>query len=220
MIIALDQEKAYNKICHNYLWETLKTFKIPQTFINTVKSLYQNACTQVAINGILSNPFQITQGVQQGDPLSCPLFDLTIEPLACLICRDPNLSGIAIPGLAQNIKITMFANDTTLFLSKHDKLNDAQATLNRWCKVSGAKFNVDKTEIIPIGTEDHRSTVITTWKTNPQDQEPLNDQIRITADSDAMRSLGTWIGNRINDLTPWEPILDKINQTLKQWGRT
>ena len=154
VIIALDQEKAYDKICHNYLWETLKTFKIPQTFINTVKSLYQNARTQVAINGILSNPFQITRGVRQGDPLSCPLFDLTIEPLACLIRRDPNLSGIAIPGLAQNIKITMFADDTTLFLSKHDKLDDAQATLNRWCKVSGAKFNVDKTEIIPIGTED------------------------------------------------------------------
>jgi hypothetical protein len=32
-IIALDQEKAYDRICHDYLWETLKAFSIPQEFI-------------------------------------------------------------------------------------------------------------------------------------------------------------------------------------------
>jgi hypothetical protein len=37
LIIALDQEKAYDKIAHNYLWETLKAFNIPKEFINTVK---------------------------------------------------------------------------------------------------------------------------------------------------------------------------------------
>ena len=32
-IIALDQEKAYNKIRHDYLWLTLKAFRIPVPFI-------------------------------------------------------------------------------------------------------------------------------------------------------------------------------------------
>ena len=82
-IVALDQEKAYNKIKHDYLWITMDKFGIPRTFTNTVKSLYTNADTMVAINGVFSSPFKVTRGVRQGDPLSCALFDLAIEPLAC-----------------------------------------------------------------------------------------------------------------------------------------
>ena len=82
-IIALDQEKAYDKIRHDYLWATLDKFDIPPTFSKTVKALYQHAYMQVAINGILSSPYQVTHGIQQGDPLLCTLFDLAIEPLAC-----------------------------------------------------------------------------------------------------------------------------------------
>ena len=43
--IALDQEKAYNKIRHDYLWETLTKFNLPEAFTNTVRSLYKNAHT-------------------------------------------------------------------------------------------------------------------------------------------------------------------------------
>lgn len=158
-IIALNQEKAYNKICHDYLQKMLKAFHIPQTFTNTVRSLYQHAHTQVAINGVLSNPFHVTRDIRQGDPLSCALFNLAIEPLACMICTNVNLRGITIPGI-NNILITLFADDTTLFLSKNDRFDDAQRILNQWCRVSGTKFNIEKTEIIPIGMEEHRPTVI------------------------------------------------------------
>ena len=219
-IIALDQEKAYDKIRHDYLWKALDAFNIPQTFTKTVKSLYQHAHTQVAINGVLSDRFPITRGVRQGDPLSCFLFDLAIEPLACMIRSDPSLHGINIPGINPNILVTMFADDTTLFLSENDSLDDAQRILDQWCRVSGAKFNIEKTEIIPIGTDDHRSTVIRTRKISPRDEESLNDRICIAEDGQAIRSLGAWIGNRVNDLTPWEPILDKIHNGLERWRKT
>ena len=59
-IVALDQEKAYDKVKHDYLWTTLEKFNLPQIFIRTVKSLYQDAHTQVAINRIFSQPYQVT----------------------------------------------------------------------------------------------------------------------------------------------------------------
>jgi hypothetical protein len=31
--------------------------------------------------------------------------------------------------------------------------------------------------------------------------------------------LSTWIGNKTKDLTPWEPIIDKINTKLKRWKK-
>lgn len=44
-IVAIDQEKAYDKIAHDYLWRALEKIGISQTFINTVKSLYKKAET-------------------------------------------------------------------------------------------------------------------------------------------------------------------------------
>ena len=219
-IVALDQEKAYDKIHHDYLWATLERFNVPPTFIQTVKTLYTHAHTHVAINGNLSSPFKITRGVRQGDPLSCALFDLAIEPLACILRADPNLGGITIPDIEEKIIVSMFADDTNLYLGKNDRMDHVQETLNEWCRASGAKFNHDKTEIIPFGSEAHRTQVITTRKLNPQDITPLEDRIRIAKDGDAIRSLGSWIGNKTNMKTPWEPIIDNIHKALKLWGKS
>ena len=90
-IVALDQEKAYDKIKHNYLWAVMERFGLPRIFVNTVKTLYTNASTMVAINRILSDPFKVSRGVRQGDPLSCALFDLAIEPMACRLHSNLNL---------------------------------------------------------------------------------------------------------------------------------
>jgi len=62
-ILALDQEKAYNKIRHNYLWKTLEAFHLPQPFTKTVQALYSNACTKVAINRVFSETFRVKRGV-------------------------------------------------------------------------------------------------------------------------------------------------------------
>ena len=83
-IIALDQEKVYNKICHNYLDKTLEAYNLPEGFRKIIKSLYKSAEMVVMINGTPSVPFKVSRGVQQGDPLSCLLFNLTIAPLANL----------------------------------------------------------------------------------------------------------------------------------------
>jgi hypothetical protein len=31
--------------------------------------------------------------------------------------------------------------------------------------------------------------------------------------------LGAWIGNKANEATPWEPIIDKIHKSLERWSR-
>jgi len=39
VILALDQEKVYDKIRHDYLWKTLEAFNLPQPFIQTIKAV-------------------------------------------------------------------------------------------------------------------------------------------------------------------------------------
>jgi Reverse transcriptase (RNA-dependent DNA polymerase) len=198
----------------------LEKFRVPETFIRTVKTLYTNAHTHVAINGKLSRPYKITRRVRQGDPLLCALFNLTIEPLACTLRNDQSLDGITIPGVEERIIVSMFADDTNLYLGKNDRMEHVQRILDEWCCASGAKFNQGKTEINPFGFKAHRTRVTLTRKLNPQDPTPLDECIRIARDGDAVRSLGAWIGNKTNLKTPWEPIIDNIHNALKRWEKS
>ena len=158
-IVALDQEKAYDKILHPYLWAVLRRFGFPEVFIKTIQSLYNDASTSVMINGELSTPFLVPRGVRQGDTLSCLLFDLAIEPLAEMIRKSDLISGIQIPGTKQYLKVKMFADDTTVFLSEKDDISALLTILADWCEASGAKFNVEKTEIIPLGNPAQRESL-------------------------------------------------------------
>jgi hypothetical protein len=130
VLIALDQEKAYDKIKHDYLLASLESFNLPQTFIRTIKALYSNAYTRVTINGVMSTPFKVTRGVRQGDPLSCLLFDLAIEPLACTLRNSNKLTGYNIPGLTDKIIVNLYADDTTIFLSEADRYSDLEEILS------------------------------------------------------------------------------------------
>jgi hypothetical protein len=47
--------------------------------------------------------------------------------------------------------------------------------LEDWCEILGAKFNQEKTEIIPIGKEEHRCTTASTRKLSPYDQTPFSE---------------------------------------------
>jgi hypothetical protein len=165
--VALDQEKAYNKISHEYLWRTLEKYNLPQGFINTVRSLYESAETVVIINGAVSKPFQVSRGVRQGDPLSCLLFNIAIEPLVNLLRKNNQLEGFNIPGIEEKLITTLFADDTTVYLSQNDLFDDLTDTLDLWCKASGARFNVNKTEIIPIGSKTYQNEILETRCTSP-----------------------------------------------------
>ena len=70
-------------------------------------------------------------------------------------------------------------------------MTNIQTLLDRWCEASGAKFNFDKTEIIPIGTKRHRERIYQTQKIHPSDP-PLDPDIHKTNDREAIRSLGAW----------------------------
>ena len=218
-IVALDQEKAYDKIDHSYLLDTLRTFHLPDLFIDTVKALYDHARTKVAINGVMSDHYPVTRGVRQGDPLSCLLFNLAIEPLAASIRNSPDLEGFSIPGTTSKVTVNLYADDTTVYLSESDRYDTLEHILTQWCRASGAKFNTEKTEIIPIGTKQHRERILTTRRLHPDDH-PLPENIRVAPDGHPTRCLGAWIGNDLDSAQPWTPTIEKIKRALDRWTQT
>ena len=184
MIVALDHAKAYDKIEHDYLWETLKAFKIPDHFIHTVQNLYSNASTSVMINGCLSSKYQVTRGVRQGDLLSCLLFNLGIEPLSLMI-RKSTLKGLTMPRTHERLIANLFADDTTTFLAEDDSLADLTNILNCWCLAAGAQFNTSKTQILPMGSKTFREKFIQDGRAKDE-HEKLPENIQIAKDGEAI----------------------------------
>ncbi len=207
-IVALDQEKAYDKIAHDYLWRVLERLNIPVSFIRTIQSLYANARTSVMINGILSKSYRIYRGVRQGDPLSCLLFDLAIEPLSAMI-RKSDIEGFAIPKCDEVLKAVLFADDTTVYLSHRDDFATLQTVLDTWCSAAKARFNISKTEVIPIGEKTYRDEMAETyrvtgaWKNYPRG-------VRVARHGEAVRILGAFFGNGVDQLNVWTLVLNKI----------
>src|SRR5437667_903449 len=193
LIIALDQEKAYDKITHDYLWKILEKTEIPPQFTEIIKSLYK---TVIIINGVISPAYNIKRGVCQGDPLSCLLFDLAIEPLAEMLRRS-DLEGYRVSGTTKKLITSLFADDTTVYLTAKDKFSDLQDILETWCTASGAKFNIAKTEVIPISTQEYRLSVIQTRKAH-ETHEAISDHIHIAGEGEPVRILGAWIENNID----------------------
>ena len=115
--IFLDQEKAYDRVDHDFLYKILEKFGIGPVFINWIKKLYSNASTVIKINGHLSANVPLKRGVRQGCPLSSSLYVFVIEILALQLRGNPNIVGFKIGG--EKIVSLHYADDTTITITQN-----------------------------------------------------------------------------------------------------
>jgi len=215
-IMALDQEKAYDKIAHDYLWKTLEQFNFPKRFIFKIKELYKNARTIVSVNKMLLEAIRIEREVRQGCPMSCLLYNITIELLAEMI-RKSTLKGFRIKGIQERTLVSLFADDILVYMNKKDKKQILENIINTFCKASTAKLNKEKTEILPIGSEKYRKLVIEKRQTSESEEDKISEEIRIVKDRETLRTLGRYMGNKTDQVTQWNQILKKQKEVLNAW---
>ncbi|KIY47190.1 hypothetical protein FISHEDRAFT_29539, partial [Fistulina hepatica ATCC 64428] len=134
------------------------------------------------------------------------------------LLRKSNLKGLSVPESAERLIVKLFADDTTVYLNRGDSFENLEAVLEKWCKAARAKFNIKKTEVIPAGNDEYRQSVITTRRlgTNGAIIPP---NIHIAADGEAVRILGAFIGNRVDENASWLQITKNIDMKFKQWER-
>jgi len=148
-LAAIDFEKAFDSISWNYMYATLEKYGFSERFTGYVKTLYYGIESCVINNGTTTRYFPIRRGVRQGDPLSPYLFILCIEPLAEAIRKNINIEGIKLGDTC--IKLSLYADDLSIFLRNLESLNELKQTLKLFKNISGLKYNCEKTEILPLG---------------------------------------------------------------------
>ena len=94
-------------------------------------------------NGFASDIFHVKRGVRQEDPLSPYLFIIALEVANISIRGNSDIGGIKVG--KHEIRLTVFADDLTTFVSNTKSFFSLKGLLDRFGEISGLKLNEEKT---------------------------------------------------------------------------
>jgi len=204
-VLFLDQQKAFDRVEHDYLFKVLERFGFGPFFINAIRAQYNTAEARVKVNNFLSEPIPIRRGVRQGDPLSFPLFVLVIETLAITIRNDRTIKGCKLPGYDDPLKLSLYADDTAFVFADERDLDKLMSHLRTYQQASGALLNLEKCE----GT---------TSTGSPPETVNCRPMSWFSKDH-TFRYLGVPVGFRPSIDPYWQKALQKVSTALGNWSR-
>ena len=207
--LALDFEKAFDSVAFDWIEKVLQKAGIPTTFIKWVKLLYNNPLSAIMVNGKRGALFVVGRGIRQGCPLSPLIFALCVEPMACAVRAEPNLRGLVLKSAKVSLKISLFADDSSLFVQNVFEMKLAISIVQLFCQAAGMKLNAAKTEGVWLGNYEG---------TPPAGCPP---GIKWLKRGEPIRILGYWLGRGVDESLVWAQVENKLSQRLAGWkGRS
>jgi exonuclease III len=174
-IISLDISKAFDSLSHDFMCKALKFFNFGDRFISWIKTICTNRTASIILDtGKLSRPIKLGRGNAQGDVISPFIFNICYQILLMkLECElqiekvdlpehdiaDPdllraNLTGAELPVSHISKKTFAFADDCNILCAlKKSSIISVLNILSEFENISGLKCNVEKTNIIFIGSD-------------------------------------------------------------------
>ena len=150
-IVSIDQEKAFDKVDREFLYQIMKKLGYSNAFINFVKKIYQNTESIIANNGFLSSPFPLTRGVRQGCPLSLLLYIINGEVINLNVKSNPEIVGYPTPNQKQPLTLSQYADDTNFFVMTEKSITEILIFSKKYEMATGATINLSKTKIMTLG---------------------------------------------------------------------
>ena len=197
--IFLDQEKAFDRVNHDFLFKTMHSFGFGNNFIECIKVIYSNASSVLNINGFFSEKISLKRGVRQGCPLSAFLYVLVMEVFAIQLRTNPNIVGFNIEG--EKIVSAHYMDDTTIIIKQNRCFKEVIKELTDYEEASGAKVNYEKTKGLWTGS----------WKNRRV--SPMG----IKWTSENVFNLGVYLGNCNPAQATFDKIIPRVRQRLHYW---
>ena len=198
-LIFLDQEKAFDRVEHEFLFKTMQAFGFGNGFIDCIRILYSNATTKIKVNGHLTNAIPLTRGLRQGCPLSPSLYVLIVEIFALQLRTNPNIVGFKVGG--DKIVSMHYADDATIVIKQNQCFKEVIKEIQDFEEASGAKVNVQKTKGLWLGNWRHRT------------DSPLG----FTWTNKNVKTLGIYFGNEDPGMHTFADITPNITRSMNYW---
>jgi hypothetical protein len=150
IFLQIDFRKAYDKVFWGFMREFFTVMNFPSSFLLFLSAITRGSQSQVLINGSRGVPFDTTQLVRQGCPLSPILFNFAIHCLSsCIVAkrRAGNICGLYLPHIQMEYLQASYADDTHMVLDANpSNLHAAKRILDRFAIASGLSINWTKSE--------------------------------------------------------------------------
>ena len=153
--VFIDLTKAFDTVNHSILLSKLCSLGVPNASLsyNWFESYLSNRCQVTVCNGTKSSPETVQIGVPQGSILGPLLFTLYINDL---------------PDYLEHCDVTLYADDTVLFISDKSLhniksyMNSDLEKLNNWLKLNHLTLSISKSKFMIIGSS-QRLNKIRSW---------------------------------------------------------
>lgn len=203
-LVKIDQEKAFDRVSHKFIVRVLERFNFGKTFISLVELLYSGIISSVKCNGHLSQYFPLTRSVRQGCPISPMLYCLVAEPLNRLLTRNLSGSCVTISSSCRSL-LYQHADDTTVTVNNLNAVYETFSSLNLYCSGSGSKVNLEKSEVLLLGSAKEK-------------YHQLNIPVQVKRD--AVEVLGIFLGpdKKVCQSLNWTRKVSNIKSLLGLWS--
>ena len=199
VILSIDQQKAFDRVSHEWMFKVLKQCNVGDNFLRWVKILNTGATSKILINKTLTTKYKLLRGVRQGDVLSPILYIMTLEPLLEKVRQDISITGLHIPNKGLQ-KLLAFADDTNFFVNNKESITKIISTFEHFGGASGSLININKTKLMEIG------------EGLDFDDENLIERVN------EIKLLGIFYVNAINQTSPrnWDHLITQIESKVNK----
>ena len=169
--VFVDLTKVFDTVNRSALWIILGKLGCPPQFVEMLKQLHRNMKARVNLNGSLSEPIPVDNGVKQGDIPAPTLFSIYFAVMLSYAFQDCDI-GVFIrfrtsgkvfnlrrfntkPKTFQSlVRELLFADDADLVANTEEDMQLIMDIFSRACLAFGLTINLKKTKVMytpPIG---------------------------------------------------------------------
>ena len=195
-LVSLDQEKAFDRVEHRYLWNILPRFSLSSGLIAKIKVLYEDIESVLKMNGCLCKPFKVNKtglfnfqcSLQFLLNQCCKMFGLLLMVWFYLI-----LGHIFI--------LSAYADDIIVIVRNTEEVTKLGKIVEFFGKISATKVNWAKSEALAVG----RSAGLPhlpgglSWRRG------------------GLKYLGVYLGDYQTVEKNWEGVVEKVEGRLAKW---
>ncbi|SCV74726.1 BQ2448_7755 [Microbotryum intermedium] len=133
-----------------------EAFGFGERLISLLHALYdpETLGVRYLVNGFPTELVRLLCGLGQGDPLSCPVWNITFQPFLDALVRHGialDLQKVWPEGPRAQLTHLAFADDAVVIVESPTALSKLQILSQTWYEATNGKTNTDKTLVLPLG---------------------------------------------------------------------
>ncbi|GKV04742.1 hypothetical protein SLEP1_g16855 [Rubroshorea leprosula] len=207
-IFKVDFEKAYDKVCWEFLDYMMKRLGFNETWRRWILECLKSSSISVLINGSPTSQFSVSKGIRQGDPLLPFLFLIVAEGLNGLVTSAVEkgiYKGVRVGNEGVMVSHLQFADDTVFFgEASEDNIKGVKTIMRIFELASGLKINFGKSHLMGVG-------VAESWQTE------MAYRLHCKEGELPFVYLGIPIGGNNRRKSMWQPMVQSVERKLASW---